>query len=323
MALQRQRGSCRRRLLGGRVAPLRAARAARLPGFEERVRAGRVRLVLGAARRDARLRLPRPRRAGRRSRGDDGRGARRRRAAPSRAGGLHRSGRGPVRLLHARARRCRRRPARANAGPDDDEIREALSGNLCRCTGYEKIFAAVASLPSPAAGTGHEPAPPPAGPFAVACSGRCAAVTTSVGSDTLELGRVGTRLPRADAAPKVKGEFAYSSDLSAPGMLFGHTLRSPLRPRARSARSTSPRPWRCPASTPSSPTPTSRARRPTGSSSTTSPCSRSTASATSASRSRSSPPSHPEQARRAAARIRVDYEPLEPITDMERATGGT
>ena len=28
--------------------------------------------------------------------------------------------------------------------PSEDEIREALSGNLCRCTGYAKIFAAVA-----------------------------------------------------------------------------------------------------------------------------------------------------------------------------------
>jgi aerobic carbon-monoxide dehydrogenase small subunit len=27
--------------------------------------------------------------------------------------------------------------------PNDDEIREALSGNLCRCTGYAKIFDAV------------------------------------------------------------------------------------------------------------------------------------------------------------------------------------
>jgi len=27
--------------------------------------------------------------------------------------------------------------------PSEDEIREALSGNLCRCTGYAKIFAAV------------------------------------------------------------------------------------------------------------------------------------------------------------------------------------
>jgi carbon-monoxide dehydrogenase small subunit len=32
---------------------------------------------------------------------------------------------------------------RRNASPSDDEIREALSGNLCRCTGYAKIFDAV------------------------------------------------------------------------------------------------------------------------------------------------------------------------------------
>jgi carbon-monoxide dehydrogenase small subunit len=30
-----------------------------------------------------------------------------------------------------------------NPDPTDDEIREALSGNLCRCTGYQKIFDAV------------------------------------------------------------------------------------------------------------------------------------------------------------------------------------
>jgi carbon-monoxide dehydrogenase small subunit len=30
-----------------------------------------------------------------------------------------------------------------NPSPTDDEIREALSGNLCRCTGYQKIFDAV------------------------------------------------------------------------------------------------------------------------------------------------------------------------------------
>jgi aerobic carbon-monoxide dehydrogenase small subunit len=29
------------------------------------------------------------------------------------------------------------------AAPSDDEIREALAGNLCRCTGYEKILDAV------------------------------------------------------------------------------------------------------------------------------------------------------------------------------------
>ena len=30
-----------------------------------------------------------------------------------------------------------------NVDPSDDEIREALSGNLCRCTGYQKLFDAV------------------------------------------------------------------------------------------------------------------------------------------------------------------------------------
>ena len=33
--------------------------------------------------------------------------------------------------------------------PTDDEIREALSGNLCRCTGYAKIFDAVRMAAGP------------------------------------------------------------------------------------------------------------------------------------------------------------------------------
>ena len=33
--------------------------------------------------------------------------------------------------------------------PTDDEIREALSGNLCRCTGYQKIFDAVRAAAAP------------------------------------------------------------------------------------------------------------------------------------------------------------------------------
>jgi aerobic carbon-monoxide dehydrogenase small subunit len=41
-------------------------------------------------------------------------------------------------LVVATAALLERRPA-----PSDDEIREALSGNLCRCTGYQKIFDAV------------------------------------------------------------------------------------------------------------------------------------------------------------------------------------
>jgi aerobic carbon-monoxide dehydrogenase small subunit len=36
-----------------------------------------------------------------------------------------------------------------NPSPSDDEIREALSGNLCRCTGYAKIFDAVRAAVEP------------------------------------------------------------------------------------------------------------------------------------------------------------------------------
>jgi carbon-monoxide dehydrogenase small subunit len=32
-----------------------------------------------------------------------------------------------------------------NANPSDEEIREQLEGNLCRCTGYQNIVAAVRS----------------------------------------------------------------------------------------------------------------------------------------------------------------------------------
>ncbi|SHD75969.1 (2Fe-2S)-binding protein [Schnuerera ultunensis] len=33
-----------------------------------------------------------------------------------------------------------------NKNPTEEEIREAISGNLCRCTGYEKIVKAIKSL---------------------------------------------------------------------------------------------------------------------------------------------------------------------------------
>ncbi|GAB6143586.1 (2Fe-2S)-binding protein [Desulfocicer niacini] len=30
-----------------------------------------------------------------------------------------------------------------NPAPDDDEIRDAVAGNLCRCTGYQQIFSSI------------------------------------------------------------------------------------------------------------------------------------------------------------------------------------
>jgi carbon-monoxide dehydrogenase small subunit len=46
-----------------------------------------------------------------------------------------------------------------NPQPSDAEIREALAGNLCRCTGYEKILDAV-RLAAERLGSDREPAAP-------------------------------------------------------------------------------------------------------------------------------------------------------------------
>jgi carbon-monoxide dehydrogenase small subunit len=40
-----------------------------------------------------------------------------------------------------------------NPSPTDPEIREALAGNLCRCTGYEKILDAVRAAAAQTAGS--------------------------------------------------------------------------------------------------------------------------------------------------------------------------
>ena len=139
-----QRRAARGRRLARREPALRAARAARPARLEERLRAGRVRLVLGAARRQARLRVPRARRAGGRSRGGHGRGPRRR-ATGSTASRRRSSRRARCSAASARPASSSRPPTCSTRRPDpsEDEIREALSGNLCRCTGYQKIFDAV------------------------------------------------------------------------------------------------------------------------------------------------------------------------------------
>ena len=128
-----------------------------LPGFEERLRAGRVRLVLGVPRRRARVLVP-------------GRSPRRPRSAtiltvegsPT-ADELH-----PVQqaFVDAGAVQCgfctpglivaaHDLLRRTTARPTDAEIREALAGNVCRCTGYEKILDAV-RLRRASAGRRHE-----------------------------------------------------------------------------------------------------------------------------------------------------------------------
>jgi 4-hydroxybenzoyl-CoA reductase subunit gamma len=42
---------------------------------------------------------------------------------------------------------------RRNPNPDDDSIRQALGGNICRCTGYVKIIEAVRTAAAMSGGT--------------------------------------------------------------------------------------------------------------------------------------------------------------------------
>jgi CO/xanthine dehydrogenase Mo-binding subunit len=135
----------------------------------------------------------------------------------------------------------------------------------------------------------------------------------------LELGRVGEIVPRVDGIPKVTGEFAYSSDLQAAGMLWGHTLRSPYAHARISAIDVSgavgmpgvhavlthddvPGAKRYGLEFQDQPVLAYNRVRYFGE-----PVALVAA-------------EHPEQARRAAERIRVEFEPLEPIVDAERAT---
>jgi CO/xanthine dehydrogenase Mo-binding subunit len=144
-------------------------------------------------------------------------------------------------------------------------------------------------------------------------------MTQTTTQRTLQLGRVGEVVPRVDAPPKVKGEFAYASDLVVPGMLWGHTLRSPYAHARIVAVDISqavtmdgvhavlthddvPGQKTYGLEFPDQPVLAIDRVLYFGE-----------AVALVAAE-------HPEQARRAAAAIRVEYEPLDPVTDMERAT---
>ena len=65
------------------------------------------------------------------------------RRAQSAAAGLPRAARAPVRLLHAGFVMASVSLLRENPDPSEEEIRQALEGNLCRCTGYHNIVRAV------------------------------------------------------------------------------------------------------------------------------------------------------------------------------------
>jgi CO/xanthine dehydrogenase Mo-binding subunit len=141
----------------------------------------------------------------------------------------------------------------------------------------------------------------------------------SIAVRTFRRGRVTPATRRSDAVPKVTGEFAYSSDLHAAGMLWGQTVRSPHAhahivgiditeavgmPGVRAVLTHEDVPGRKRYGLEFADQPVLASERV---------------------RYFGEPVAivaaeEPEQARRAAAAVRVEYEPLPPVTDPERAT---
>jgi 4-hydroxybenzoyl-CoA reductase subunit alpha len=86
-----------------------------------------------------------------------------------------------------------------NPKPTEDEIREAISGNLCRCTGYQKIVDAIHAYAH-----GEEAA----------------------GSSEEKFGMVGHGKPYIEAERKVKGAADYADDIPVKNALYVKFLRS-------------------------------------------------------------------------------------------------
>jgi aerobic-type carbon monoxide dehydrogenase small subunit (CoxS/CutS family) len=96
---------------------------------------------------------------------------------------------------------------RSNPLVSDDEIKERLGGNICRCTGYSKIFEAVELARDVM--NGARPA-------------------TALLEDDVDEGQfIGANVRRLDAPSKVSGALRYAGDTVMPGMLHVGVLRSP------------------------------------------------------------------------------------------------
>ena len=140
----------------------------------------------------------------------------------------------------------------ANPRPSEEDVREALSGVLCRCTGYVKPVQAV--LRAAARLRGEEPGPlpgrlaPPAeiidlpgrtiGPETGNTFDARSGGTVSTAPETVTLPKitvaipetkhVGAPEPKIDASKLAQGKPAYTADVEMRGMLIGKILHSPV-----------------------------------------------------------------------------------------------
>lgn len=95
---------------------------------------------------------------------------------------------------------------RENPQADIEEIKERLGGNICRCTGYTKIFEAVELAKAVIAGDMPE---------------------TALAEETVGDSYIGTNVRRLDAPSKVSGRLKYAADMKMTDMLQMQVLRSP------------------------------------------------------------------------------------------------
>ena len=119
--------------------------------------------------------------------------------------------------------------------PTDDEIKEALKRNLCRCTGYVKIIAAIRAAADELAGRAAGPRPFEGAATAGRESTRGAPhgdPSHRIRGAEPKLNVIGRSLPRKESYARVTGEDRYTGDLRRPGMLHARALRS-VYPHAR------------------------------------------------------------------------------------------
>lgn len=92
---------------------------------------------------------------------------------------------------------------KTNPNPSEEEIKEAISGNLCRCTGYKKIISAISEYAAETNGTLKESQKEKPGFL-----------------------NVGKPMPYIEAEKKVKGEADYADDIKIKNSLYCKLLRS-------------------------------------------------------------------------------------------------
>ena len=108
----------------------------------------------------------------------------------------------------------------ANPHPTADQARAAMTGNLCRCSGYNHYVAATVAVSQQRS---------------TQSSLSTQSKAFSAGSAVSALAVVGRATPRIDAVERVSGKATYTGDIALPGMLYARVLRSP-HPHARIRR---------------------------------------------------------------------------------------